>query len=55
MQGKQFDLVSVTDPSIRRQLEFVTFEGMQALSADQFAEYNKAQAQVRPEGRYGER
>uniref|UniRef100_A0A7I4Z5D3 Angiotensin-converting enzyme n=1 Tax=Haemonchus contortus TaxID=6289 RepID=A0A7I4Z5D3_HAECO len=43
MQAKQFDLESVTDPDLKRQLSYVSFEGMSALSPADYTAFNQAQ------------
>ncbi|KAK6034669.1 hypothetical protein COOONC_27823 [Cooperia oncophora] len=43
MQAKQFDVESVTDPDLKRQLNYVSFEGMSALSPADYAAFNQAQ------------
>lgn len=44
MQAKQFDMASVTDEKVMRQLGYVSFEGMSALAPSRFADYSQAQA-----------
>lgn len=46
MQAKQFDMASVTDDKLKRQLGYVSFEGMSALAPSRFAEFSQAQAAV---------
>ena len=45
-QAKQFDMSSVTDPAIKKQLQFVSFEGMAALAPKKYNKFNEAQANV---------
>ncbi|PIO66193.1 hypothetical protein TELCIR_12103 [Teladorsagia circumcincta] len=45
-QAKQFDLESITDPDLKRQLGYVAFEGMSALSPAEYAAFNQAQNTV---------
>ncbi|EFO82590.1 CRE-ACN-1 protein [Caenorhabditis remanei] len=44
MQSKQFDMTSVTDERLKRQLGYVSFEGMSALAPSRLAEFSQAQA-----------
>ncbi|CAP33076.1 Protein CBR-ACN-1 [Caenorhabditis briggsae] len=44
MQAKQFDKASVTDERLKRQLGYVSFEGMSALAPSRFAEFSQAQS-----------
>jgi hypothetical protein len=37
---------SVTDPAIKKQLQFVSFEGMTALAPKKYNKFNEAQANV---------
>ncbi|KHJ99959.1 dipeptidyl carboxydipeptidase family protein [Oesophagostomum dentatum] len=43
MQAKQFDMESIMDASLKRQLAYVSFEGMSALSPADYAAFNQAQ------------
>ena len=45
-QAKQFDMSSVTDLAIKKQLQFVSFEGMAALAPKKYNKFNEAQAKV---------
>ncbi|PAV83831.1 hypothetical protein WR25_19575 isoform B [Diploscapter pachys] len=45
-QAKQFDMSSVTDPAIKKQLQFVSFEGMTALAPKKYNKFNEAQANL---------
>ncbi|KAE9555633.1 hypothetical protein FO519_001104 [Halicephalobus sp. NKZ332] len=40
-QARQFDLNSVTDETVRRQIELISIEGVNALENKEFKEYNK--------------
>lgn len=46
MQAKQFDVESITDADLKRQLAYVSFEGMSALSPADYAAFNQAQNTV---------
>ncbi|VDK54526.1 unnamed protein product [Cylicostephanus goldi] len=46
MQAKQFDMESIKDASLKRQLAYVSFEGMSALSPKDYAAFNQAQNAV---------
>ncbi|ETN83508.1 dipeptidyl carboxydipeptidase family protein [Necator americanus] len=46
MQAKQFDMESIKDPALKRQLAYVSFEGMSALSPADYAAFNQAQNSV---------
>ncbi|VDM82210.1 unnamed protein product, partial [Strongylus vulgaris] len=43
MQAKQFDMESIKDAALKRQLAYVSFEGMSALSPADYAAFNQAQ------------
>ena len=45
-QAKQFDLMAVEDPAIRRQLEMLSIEGINALNKTEYKEVNDIQAKV---------
>ncbi|KAE9413115.1 hypothetical protein Angca_010133, partial [Angiostrongylus cantonensis] len=47
MQAKQFDVDSIEDADLKRQLAYVSFEGMSALSPTDYAAFNQAQTSVR--------
>ncbi|KJH41722.1 dipeptidyl carboxydipeptidase family protein [Dictyocaulus viviparus] len=43
MQAKQFDVESIKDANVKRQLAYILFEGMSALSPSDYAKFNQAQ------------
>ncbi|VDL69634.1 unnamed protein product [Nippostrongylus brasiliensis] len=43
VQAKQFDMESIADADLKRQLAYVSFEGMSALSTADYAAFNQAQ------------
>ncbi|KAJ1346707.1 hypothetical protein KIN20_001596 [Parelaphostrongylus tenuis] len=43
MQAKQFDANSIQDADLKRQLAYVSFEGMSALSSSDYADFSQAQ------------
>ncbi|CAD6187555.1 unnamed protein product [Caenorhabditis auriculariae] len=45
-QAKQFDTQGTDDVALKRQLAYVSFEGMSALSSSRFAEYAQAQSML---------
>ncbi|VDM54517.1 unnamed protein product [Angiostrongylus costaricensis] len=46
MQAKQFDADSIQDADLKRQLAYVSFEGMSALSPTDYATFNQAQTSL---------
>lgn len=45
-QARQFDLLTIEDPTLRRQIELLTVEGINALNKTEYQQVTKLQAAV---------